>query len=170
MQAAADLAGAHGALSVTMSQIAEKAGIGRATLYKYFGDVEAIFVAWAQSHATAHLRQLQELSDGDAPVRVRLQQVLERYAVLRYERQGTDVAALVHRNHHLGAAEKHLQQLVQSLLEEGRATGAVRDDLPTAELAAYCLHALGAAAQSKSKRAAAKLADVVLTGLVVPPD
>ncbi|MDQ3153275.1 MAG: TetR/AcrR family transcriptional regulator, partial [Actinomycetota bacterium] len=26
----------HGLLSVTMSQIAEKTGIGRATLYKYF--------------------------------------------------------------------------------------------------------------------------------------
>jgi AcrR family transcriptional regulator len=31
-----------GLLSVTMSRIAEEAGIGRATLYKYFPDVEAI--------------------------------------------------------------------------------------------------------------------------------
>lgn len=32
----------HGLAAVTMSQIAEKTGIGRATLYKYFPDVEAI--------------------------------------------------------------------------------------------------------------------------------
>ncbi len=36
----------HGLRSVTMSQIAEETGIGRATLYKYFPDVEAILLAW----------------------------------------------------------------------------------------------------------------------------
>src|SRR5215207_197927 len=34
----------QGLRSVTMSQIAEKTGIGRATLYKYFSDVEAILL------------------------------------------------------------------------------------------------------------------------------
>jgi AcrR family transcriptional regulator len=29
-----------------MSQIAEETSIGRATLYKYFSDVEAILIAW----------------------------------------------------------------------------------------------------------------------------
>src|SRR5882724_4265205 len=37
----------HGLAAVTMSQIAVAAGIGRATLYKYFPDVEAILVAFA---------------------------------------------------------------------------------------------------------------------------
>lgn len=41
----AELVTEHGLLSVTMSQIAEKTGIGRATLYKYFPDVEAILHA-----------------------------------------------------------------------------------------------------------------------------
>ncbi|MGI9022907.1 MAG: TetR/AcrR family transcriptional regulator, partial [Acidimicrobiales bacterium] len=36
----------RGLLSVTMSQIAEETGIGRATLYKYFPGVEAILLAW----------------------------------------------------------------------------------------------------------------------------
>jgi AcrR family transcriptional regulator len=40
----------HGLLAVTMSQIAEEAGIGRATLYKYFPDVEAILLAWHERH------------------------------------------------------------------------------------------------------------------------
>lgn len=31
---------------MTMSRIAEEIGIGRATLYKYFPDVEAILLAW----------------------------------------------------------------------------------------------------------------------------
>ncbi|MGH9199575.1 MAG: TetR/AcrR family transcriptional regulator, partial [Acidimicrobiia bacterium] len=42
----AKLVGEHGLRSVTMSQIAEDTGIGRATLYKYFPDVEAILSAW----------------------------------------------------------------------------------------------------------------------------
>ena len=41
----AELVAEHGLLSVTMSQNAEATGIGRATLYKYFSDVEAILVA-----------------------------------------------------------------------------------------------------------------------------
>src|SRR5437762_13945137 len=36
----------NGLRSVTISQIAKETGIGRATLCKYFPDVEAILVAW----------------------------------------------------------------------------------------------------------------------------
>ena len=39
VETAGRLAISHGLLSVTMSQIAEETGIGRATLYKYFPDV-----------------------------------------------------------------------------------------------------------------------------------
>lgn len=45
----------HGLLSLTMSQIAEETRIGRATLYKYFPDVEAILLAWHDRQITAHL-------------------------------------------------------------------------------------------------------------------
>ena len=54
----ATLAAKHGLLSVTMSQIAETTGIGRATLYKYFADVEAILVAWHERQISGHLEQL----------------------------------------------------------------------------------------------------------------
>ena len=49
----AALVAEHGLRSVTMSQIAEKTGIGRATLYKYFPDVEAILPAWHERQITA---------------------------------------------------------------------------------------------------------------------
>ncbi len=45
----------QGLLQVTMSQIAEQAGIGRATLYKYFPDIESILLAWHDRQITAHL-------------------------------------------------------------------------------------------------------------------
>jgi AcrR family transcriptional regulator len=51
-------------LSATMSQIAEKTGTGRATLYKYFPDVEAIPVAHHDQHVTGHLQQLAYCATG----------------------------------------------------------------------------------------------------------
>ena len=47
---------AHGLASVTMSRIAEETGIGRATLYKYFSDVEAILVVPSDVVRAARLR------------------------------------------------------------------------------------------------------------------
>ncbi len=51
----AALVAEQGLLQVTMSQIAEQAGIGRATLYKYFPDIESILLAWHDRQITAHL-------------------------------------------------------------------------------------------------------------------
>src|SRR3970040_198440 len=68
LDATAALVASHGLLSVTMSQIAERTGIGRATLYKYFSDVEAILLAWHDRQITRHLKLLAEVRDqpGDA--------------------------------------------------------------------------------------------------------
>ena len=46
LDATGELVLSRGLLAVTMSDIAEATGIGRATLYKYFPDVEAILNAW----------------------------------------------------------------------------------------------------------------------------
>ncbi|MEP7020668.1 MAG: helix-turn-helix domain-containing protein, partial [Pseudonocardiales bacterium] len=46
LDTAATLVAERGLSAVTMSRIAEETGIGRATLYKYFPDVEAIMTAW----------------------------------------------------------------------------------------------------------------------------
>jgi AcrR family transcriptional regulator len=59
----AALVAEHGLASVTMSQIAEQTGIGRATLYKYSPDVEAILVAWHEREVTGHLAQLASVRD-----------------------------------------------------------------------------------------------------------
>ncbi len=44
-------------------------------------------------------------------------------------------------------------------------TGEVRDDVAPADLASYCLHALGAADNLKSKAAVRRLITVTLAGL-----
>jgi len=49
IKATAALVAQHGLTGVTMSQIAKDTGIGRATLYKYFPDVESILRALART-------------------------------------------------------------------------------------------------------------------------
>jgi AcrR family transcriptional regulator len=161
----------HGALSVTMSQIAEKAGIGRATLYKYFPDVEAILVAHHERHVTSHLEHLTELRNGTGDAVQRLEAVLERYAYICYHRGrhgSEELAALLHRPEHVAHAEQQLVDLFRELLAEAAAAGALRDDVAPEELASYCLHALSAAGNLPSEPAVRRLVTVTLAGLRSP--
>ena len=66
-----------------MSQIAEATGIGRATLYKYFPDVEAILLAWHERQVGRHLEQLAAVRDRAGDPGARLAAVLEAYALHR---------------------------------------------------------------------------------------
>ncbi|MQA25172.1 MAG: TetR family transcriptional regulator [Micromonosporaceae bacterium] len=160
----------HGLLSVTMSQIAEQAGIGRATLYKYFPDVEAILRAWHERQITSHLGQLAETRDRAGEPGERLEAVLRAYARISHRRAHHDaeLGAILHRTHRdeRGADARHqLHRMVRDLLTEGAASGALRDDVAPDELAAYCLHALGAAGSLPSEAAVRRLVDVTLAGL-----
>ena len=63
LDATADLIVENGPMSVAMSTIAERAGIGRATLYKYFPDVESILLAWHERDFAGHLSHLAGLAE-----------------------------------------------------------------------------------------------------------
>ena len=161
----AALVAKHGLRSVTMSQIAAETGIGRATLYKYFPDVEAILVAWHERQVTGHLQQLTELRDQAGDARQRLQAVLEAYALIQHEHHGTELAALLHRGEHVARAQQHLSELIEDLLAKGAEAGDLRGDVAPHELASYCLHALTAASSLPSKAAVRRLVTVTLAGL-----
>jgi hypothetical protein len=94
----------HGLRSVTMSQIAEGAGIGRATLYKYFSGFEAILVAWHERQVNRHLEHLTAVRDQAGDAGEQLEAVLEAYALVFYEHHGTELAALLHRGEHVARA------------------------------------------------------------------
>ncbi|MDT9691894.1 TetR/AcrR family transcriptional regulator [Streptomyces sp. P9(2023)] len=168
LDATAALVAEHGLMSVTMSRIAQETGIGRATLYKYFPDVESILAAWHERQVAHHLEQLEAVRDRIVDPGQRLHAVLETYALISYERHGhhgTDMAALLHQGPALTQTHQRLLQLVRDLVAEGAASGAMRTDVVADELAAYCLHALGAAAGLPSKAAVQRLVAVTLTGL-----
>jgi AcrR family transcriptional regulator len=160
----------HGLLSVTMSQIAEKTGIGRATLYKYFPDVEAILFAWHERQIAGHLEYLVEVRDQSGGTGERLEAVLEAYALISHERYshehpGPELAALLHRGVHVTGAQQQVHDMMKNLLIEAAETGDVRDDVAPEELASYCLHALAAASTLRSKAAVRRLVTVTLAGL-----
>ena len=161
----AALAAEHGVLSVTMSRIAGETGVGRATLYKYFPDVEAILLAWHERQVTAHLEQLSELGRQAGDASGRLEAVLEFYAVMHHEHQVAELAALVHRGEHLTRAHRQLSAFVRDLLVEAAQVGQVRTDVAPDELASYCLHAITAASSLPSKASIRRLVRVILAGL-----
>jgi len=159
----------RGLASVTMSQIAAETGIGRATLYKYFPDVEAILVAWHQRQVARHLGQLVKVRDQGGSAGERLEAVLTAYAIITRNRpHGTELAAVVHRGEHLANAQQQLLSFFQDLIADAAKNGQVRDDMPTAELASYCLHALQAASSLPSEAAVRRLVTVGLAGLRPP--
>jgi AcrR family transcriptional regulator len=161
----AALVSEYGLTSVTMSQIAEETGIGRATLYKYFPDVEAILVACHERQVAGHLEHLAEIRDRTGSARDRLEAVLETYALISHEHHGTELAALLHRGKHVARAQQQLSNFIRDLLIEGANAGDIRNDVPPHELASYCLHALTAASGLPSKAAVRRLVTVTIGGL-----
>jgi AcrR family transcriptional regulator len=167
LDATGSLVQSRGLLAVTMSDIAEATGIGRATLYKYFPDVEMILSAWHQRHVAAHLAELRRIQQRTADPVARLQAVLARYAdICRKRRRHGDVelAAVLHRSAELRKLQRQLLDLISGLVAEAAAAGAVRQDVPAEELASYCVHALAAAGDS-STMAIDRLLDLIWTGI-----
>lgn len=162
----------HGLRGVTMSQVAEDAGIGRATLYKYFPDVDAMIAAWHERQVTAHLDRLVAARDDAGDAAARLAAVLHAYAEIArepHERHGAELVASLHAGAHVAQAHDRLRRLIHDVLADGVGSGHVRDDVAVEELVDYCLHALSAARSLASPAAARRLVAVTLAGLRPPP-
>jgi AcrR family transcriptional regulator len=168
----AALVAAHGLRAITMSQIAEASGIGRATLYKYFPSVEAILAAWHQQKVAGHLEQLRAIGDRAGDASARLEAVLEAYAAMLHRTNGhhdPELVASLHRNAEVAQAQAQLHAMVRDLLGEGARSGILRGDVPADELAGYCLHAVTAAGGLPSDAAVRRLVGVVMAGLRLAP-
>lgn len=68
LDAALDLAAASGLRHLTMEDVARAAGVGRATVYRRFGDREALVDALSTREARRCLAELAAASDPSAPV------------------------------------------------------------------------------------------------------
>lgn len=165
LDAADRILSGQGAAGVTMSAIAQGAGIGRATLYKYFPDVESIMLAWHERQIQAHLDELLRIKGQTVGAPQQLEAVLHAYAFLsRSGHNGSDAARL-HQGAHAGRAHQHLTGFLTEIIAEGADAGAFRADVGADELAAFCLHALGAAAGLTSHETVLRLVKVTMDAL-----
>ncbi len=171
LDSAAALVAEHGLRAVTMTRIAEKTGIGRATLYKYFPDVDTILLAWHERQVTSHLEQLASAADQAGGAGERLEAVLTAYALISHRSQGShghhdaELVAFLHRDARIAPAQQRLRDMIRDLVSEGSQTGDLRGDVAAEELTSYCLHALSAASSLPSESAVHRLVTVTLAGL-----
>jgi len=168
LDTAAALVAERGLHAVTMTEIAERTGIGRATLYKYFPDVQSILFAWHERELAAHLQQLTEARDQASTPAERLRVVLETFAFIQFDLRdvhATELAGIVHRGEHVARTERQLRELIVDLMGENALAGEIRRDVPDEELATYCITALTAASKFRSRAAVRRLVAVTLDGL-----
>lgn len=167
LDAAADLVAARGLTAVTMAGIAATTGIGRATLYRYFPDVDAVLTAWHERQLATHLAHLTGIRNRHTDPAEQLRDVLTAYAHMagRHGGPGGDIAAALHSQQHTTHTEDQVTQLVTDLLTTCAHAGVVRRDVPHGELAAWCLHALTAVGPSTSGAAVRRLVGVTLDAL-----
>lgn len=159
---------AHGLASVTMSQIAESTGIGRATLYKYFPDIASILTAWHERQVSRHVAELSAIRDRPGEPGDRLEAVLMGFATIIHTRHDSALSAMLHHGHHVTDAQHQLSELVAELIGEAASAGSVRSDVNPVELASYCLHALRAASTATSSAAVERLVRVTTAGIAPP--
>lgn len=173
IRSAAALVDAQGLGGVTMQQVADQSGIGRATLYKYFPDLESIVLAWHDQQIKQHLEQLVSVRDQTTDLDKRLPAVLHAYAFIVGRFKGhhdSDLSLLLHRGQGALDGRRRLNEMVEDLLAEAAKAGLIRGDARPRELAAYCIRSLAAARDIGSRAGIARLVDVVLDGLRQQPD
>jgi AcrR family transcriptional regulator len=150
LEATAALVEESGPMSVTMSAIAERAAIGRATLYKYFPDVESILLAWHRRDFGDRLAHLEAVTKSPTLTLGELVTVaLHQRRHLHRHHRPQIVAALAEALASPGAAMPDV--VVESVLDALREVlarlvgrGEVRGDIKAAVLARWVLHAIHA--------------------------
>jgi AcrR family transcriptional regulator len=176
----AQLVSTGGVPAVSMTKVAEGAGISRVTLYKYFPDVEALLAAWHERQVKQHLghlhhvrTHLQRGGDGQSPV-VAVRAVLEAYALMLQKTSVNESPAFLHSSSHVGHAQEHLQNFLSAMIDDAKppASGnpdsfpVIRSDMASGVLASFALHAVNAAAAAPTPEAARALVDVIVDGMI----
>jgi AcrR family transcriptional regulator len=169
LEAASRLAADHGLRGVSMSRIAEQAGIGRATLYKYFTDVESILREWHDDQIAKHLEHLTSISRRKGAPERRLREVLKVYAEQGQRSAqhsgATDIVAALHAGDRLSGPEAALKALLLTLIDAGVESGRFRNDVPSDELAVFVLSAMSSARHLSSAAALERLLDLTLQAI-----
>ncbi len=165
LDATAELIAERGPLSVAMSAVAERSGIGRATLYKYFPNVESILVAWHARTFADHVSRLRSLSAADD---VTLHDLAAFICVQRRHHRRRDridvlgplARTVAHVDGIAGSAiEREIITVLTEIVNRLVHQGAVRDDQDPEALARWLLHAAHAPADLDDQAVAQLVVD-----------
>ncbi len=166
-----DLVRDRGVRGVTMGLIAQRAGISRATLYKYFAGVDDILIDGHAEHVRRHLAELREACATAGSAREAVERLIDRYAEICFRRSRSgapDVAALVHDGDQHDKNADELRRLFVEAVRAAQEASEVRTDVAADLLAAFCLKAAEAASTVDTSRDAAAMSELVKERLAPP--
>lgn len=135
IEAALELVAAHGLGGVTMSAVAEGAGVARQTLYNHFPDVDSIVVAALVEHYTATLKELNVVFRAlDAPSD-RLRYLVRQACEAAVHHGAVSMPGLLASPaaESLAAHEVAMRSLLEDELRRGVESGEFRGDLVPAD-------------------------------------
>ena len=132
VHAALTVAGDVGTTALSMSAIAEAAGISRQTLYKYFADVEAVLKAAAErvGRMDEHFVEIvTSESDSFRQLEIFVNIMLEAAREGHPSSAMMEAALPLHARRALEAHAGRVEELVIEIMRRGRGDGSFRSDL-----------------------------------------
>lgn len=177
---ALELISRHGIAAVSMRQLADAAGVSRATLYNYFPDLESALLAYLEAAMEDYLTEVERALQGiDDPVEQLDRYIEHQVAYLAGDQHRTGAALLqaaAESPRLAPALSQHVggpAEVVAKILVNGRAAGAFDPELDPALCTTLVLHLLAGAcaaldAGAGADEAAAAVRRLLHHGLLAP--
>lgn len=132
IDATISLISSDGLGAITMSQVAEHAGVARQTLYNHYSDIDSIVAAAIDRHNNESLALLTAaLSVAQTPTE-KLEQMARHFAMVgAHAGQALDVGSGTSSEvrHALDKYRRAIQEMLDDIIEDGQETGDFRADL-----------------------------------------
>lgn len=136
-------------LGATVAQVAERAGVGSATVFRHFPTkadlLDEVAQRWLEDWAGAMRERLGDESGPDVPVLADLLPAL--FERLRRDRFTLDVLRAAQLHPQVERARRETERLFTAALAQAVASGQVREDVTYADLAILVLGAAGQLAE-----------------------
>ena len=132
IHATISLISSHGLGAITMSQVAEDAGVARQTLYNHYRDIDSIVAVAIDRHNNESVALLTSaLTVAQTPTE-KLGQMARHFAMVgAHAGQALQVGSATSSEvrHALDTYKRAIEELIHSVIEDGQQTGDLRADL-----------------------------------------
>jgi AcrR family transcriptional regulator len=141
-RAALELFRSHGFNKVTISDIANKAGVSPVTIYNHFGSKDELVLDIVKTQFQTLLGKFQQVMKGELPFVEKLQTIVFDKTALASQFQGEWIQAVVQGNPELQqfietVYQQELNQLMVDFFEEGKNQGFINPELSQEAIMLY---------------------------------